>query len=134
MTAPTLAPAAERLGFNGGLTCSMQCADLDATIGWFTDTLGFSLLYKVDEIAWAEMVSPVGGVNVGFSQVEKPDVKGGCTLTWGVEDIDSARATLEERGVRFDGETITYPGMVKLATFFDPDGNHFMLFQALGEC
>jgi catechol 2,3-dioxygenase-like lactoylglutathione lyase family enzyme len=126
-----LAPAATSIGYNAQLTCALQCADLDATIAWCTDTLGFTLDYKVDEIGWAEMRCPVTNVNVGYSQVETPEVKGGATLTFGVDNIDKARATLEERNVRFDGETIVYPGMVKLATFFDPDGNKFMLFQDL---
>jgi hypothetical protein len=33
--------------------------------------------------------------------------------------------------VRFDGPTIELPGMVKLATFFDPDGNPMMFYQDL---
>jgi hypothetical protein len=35
--------------------------------------------------------------------------------------------------VRFDGPTREYPGMVKLATFFDPDGNTLMLYESLGQ-
>ena len=31
--------------------------------------------------------------------------------------------------VPFDGETITIPEMVRLATFYDPDGNKLMLYQ-----
>jgi hypothetical protein len=33
--------------------------------------------------------------------------------------------------VKFDGPTQEIPGMVKLATFFDPDGNAMMFFQDL---
>jgi len=29
--------------------------------------------------------------------------------------------------VKFDGDTITIEGMVKIATFYDPDGNAMML-------
>ena len=52
-------------------------------------------------------------------------------MTFGVKDIDKARATLEELQVRFDGETLTIPEMVRLATFFDPDDNKLMLYQSL---
>ncbi|HSD03011.1 MAG TPA: VOC family protein [Gaiellales bacterium] len=55
----------------------------------------------------------------------------GATLTFGVADIDAARAHLEAHDVRFDGETSEVPGMVRLATFYDPDGNTFMLAQRL---
>lgn len=121
------------LGYDGGLTCALSCKDLDASIKWYEDVMGFSLLYKVDDMAWAELASSVKGVNVGLSQVEKPEVKGGATLTFGVTDIASARKQLEDKGVQFDGETMNFPGMVSLATFFDRDGNKLMLFQSLGE-
>jgi hypothetical protein len=51
----------------------------------------------------------------------------------GVRDIDAARAHLEKHNVRFDGATRTIPGMVKLATFFDPDGHALMLYQSLSQ-
>ena len=121
------------LGFDGGLTCAMECADLDKATQWYEDTLGFSLLYRVDEIGWCELQSPVARVSVGLSQVETPQVRGGATLTFGVADIDAARKTLEARGVRFDGDTVVYPGMVSLATFYDLDGNKLMLYRDLSE-
>jgi len=119
------------LPYKGDLTCAMHCRDLDATIKWCESVLGFALLYRVSEIAWCEMSTPVPGVTVGFAQQERPEVRGGATLTWGVTDIEAARASLEKQNVRFDGPTMTIPGMVKLAVFFDPDGNKFMLSQAL---
>lgn len=124
---------AKDLGFDGGLTCAMQCLDLGKAITWYEDILGFSLLYKVDEMGWCELATPVAGVRVGLSQVETPEVKGGATLTFGVSNIDSARATLEDRGVSFDGETQVIPGMVSLATFYDRDGNKLMLYRDLSE-
>ncbi len=45
-------------------------------------------------------------------------------------DIDVARKHLESHGVRFDGDTREIEGMVKLATFYDPDGNSFMLAES----
>ena len=82
-------------------------------------------------LGWCEMKSPVARVNVGLSQVESPKVEGGATLTFGVTDMDAARSTLEQRDVRFDGATNTIPDMVRLATFYDPDGNTLMLYQDL---
>jgi len=122
---------APELGFDGGLTCSMGVKNLDAAIEWYTQTLGFELNYKMDEMAWCEMSSPVQRVNLGLSQVESVAPEGGATLTFGVKDLDRARASLEEHKVRFDGDTLTFPGMVRLATFFDPDGNKLMLYQDL---
>lgn len=119
------------IGFDGGLTCSMQVTNLDRSIKWYSDILGFKLLYKVDEIAWAEMSTEVQRVNLGLGQVEKITGRGNCKLTFGVKDVDKARAHLESKGVKFDGPTVTIPGMVKLATFFDPDENVSMFYQDL---
>lgn len=119
------------LGFNGELTCAMQCTDMGKSIEWFENVLGFTVIYRLDDMGWCEMQTPTKKTSIGLSQVEKPEVRGGATLTFGVSDIDAARSDLEAKDVRFDGETMTIPEMVKLATFFDPDGNKFMLSEAL---
>jgi len=122
---------AENLGYKGDLTCAFSVKDMKASIAWYRDVLGFKLLYQLDEMGWCEMATPVANVTVGFSQVEDPQVKGGTTLTWGTLDIEATRAKLEAQKVRFDGPTYVIEGMVKLATFYDPDGNKFMLSQSL---
>lgn len=127
-----LTEAGQSMGYNGGLTISFGVKDLKASMDWYQNVLGFKLLYHVEEIAWCELSSSVAKVNIGLSQVENPTA-GGPTPTFGVKDIDHARAQLESKGVRFDGETQEYPGMVRLATFFDPDGNSLMLFQSLSD-
>ena len=124
---------AASLGFDGGLTCAVQVKDRKAAIKWYENMLGFKLLYEVDEIGWAELASCVERVNVGLSQVETPQVKGGTTMTFGVKDIESARKQLEAKDVKFDGSTRVYEGMVKLATFYDLDGNTLMLFEDLSK-
>jgi hypothetical protein len=115
----------------GGVTAAMQVADRTKSAAWFKKHLGFETLYDVAEIGWCELSTSVPGVNLGLSEVETPAVGAGPVLTWGVANINQARATLEKAGVRFDGETREYPGMVKLATFFDLDGNPFMFFESL---
>lgn len=119
------------LNYDGGLTCALGVKDMKASIQWYQDVLEFKLLYQMDDMGWCELASPVASVNVGLGQEENPQVKGGATLTFGVVDIDEARSQLEARKVRFDGPTRTIEGMVKLATFYDPDGNTFMLYQSL---
>jgi len=120
------------LPYVNGLTIAMHCSDLEQSIKWYTETLGFELLYKLDDMGWAELKSSVKDVNLGLSQVEavKP---GGPTPTFGVSDIDQARSTLESQSVKFDGDTITIPDMVRLATFYDPDGNPIMFYESLSE-
>jgi CreA protein len=114
--------------YDGHLVISVGVSDLDRSIEWYREMLGFEVVYKLEEHGWCEVQSPIEGVTLGLGQVETPDVKGN-TPTWGVADIDAARESLESKGVRFDGETQDISGMVKLATFYDPDGNPFMLAQ-----
>ena len=124
---------ADKIEFDGGLTAALGVKDMDAAIKWYSGVLGFELIYRMDEMAWCELKSPVARVQIGLSQVEDLQVEGGATLTFGVKDIGAARSTLEGQQVRFDGDTQTIPGMVSLATFFDPDGNKMMLYQDLAE-
>ena len=121
------------LQFNGTITLSSSVRDLDASIAWFKDTLGFEEMFKVAEAGWAEVSTPAAGVSIGLSQGGEAGGAGGTTPVFGVTDIAAARAALEGKGVRFEGETAELPGMVKLATFLDPDGNPYMLAQSLAE-
>jgi len=122
---------APAIAFDGGLTCSIGVTSLDAAIPWYTDILGMKLLYRLDDLAWCELESPVARVNVGLSQVENAGGPGGATLTFGVVDIDAAKAALDAAGVKQDGPIQDIPEMVQLLTFFDPDGNTLMLYQDL---
>ena len=116
--------------FDGGLTCGLNVTDIKVSMTWYQEVLGFELLYYMENLGWCELKSPVDKVNVGLSQVEKmPSAGGNAVLTWGVKDIEAARSALEERGVKFDGDIRIIEGMVKLATFYDRDGNCFMLYQ-----
>lgn len=115
------------------LTASMAVADLDRSIAWYGNVLGFTLLYRADEIGWCEMTTGVPGVNVGLSQTREVTQGGGATNVWGVEDIDAAKAHLDSHGVRQDGDIQHIPGLVKLLTFYDPDGNAMMFSQSLME-
>jgi predicted enzyme related to lactoylglutathione lyase len=123
----------DAINYDGGLTCALGVTNLDNAIEWYQSTLGFKLQYKMDEMGWCELITGVKGVNVGLSQVENLEIKGGATLTFGVQDLDSARSRLESQGVKFDGETREIDGMVKLATFFDLDGNTLMFYQDLSK-
>jgi catechol 2,3-dioxygenase-like lactoylglutathione lyase family enzyme len=124
------ASMAEQIQYNGGLTVSLPVSDLDAAIDWYQKILGFELQYRLDDLGWCELISPVAKVNVGLSVVESPN-PGGATPTFGVQDMNAAKASLEENGVRIDGDIVTIEGMVSLLTFYDQDDNSLMLFQDL---
>lgn len=117
--------------FDGGLTCAMGVSDLDRSIAWYRDTLGFDLIYRLDGEAWCELGTGVERVNLGLSEVEEAGGKGGATLTFGVQDIEAAKSELDSRSIRQDGPIRDIPGLVRLLTFFDPDDNALMLYEDL---
>lgn len=121
------------IDYDGGLTCSIGVTSLDRSIPWYQDVLGMTLLYRMDEIAWCELSTAVAKVNVGLSQVEEAGGKGGATLTFGVADIEAAKAALDAHDVRQDGPIRDIPDMVRLLTFYDPDDNALMFYQDLSQ-
>ncbi len=119
------------LGYLGKLVCSLEVSDHKASAAWYQDVLGFEAIWGDDEMGMSFVKTPVPGVHLDLSQVESPQTRGGATLVWDVSDVASARTALEGRGVKFDGPTREFGGMVKLATFFDPDGNRLMLYESM---
>ena len=115
--------------YDGTVVLSSTVKNLDTSIAWFKEMLGFEETFKVP--GWAELATPAKGVAIGLAESEELDGPGGTTPVFGVTDIAAARAELEGKGVRFEGDTFELPGLVKLAIFFDPDGNSYMLAQSL---
>ena len=122
----------ESLQFTGKLVCSLSVRDHVASAKWYIENLGFEIVFSEDEMGMSYLSTPVENVWLDLSQVENPDVRGPA-LVWGVESVDRARSALESKEVKFDGPTREFGGMVKLATFFDPDGNTLMLYENLGK-
>jgi predicted enzyme related to lactoylglutathione lyase len=115
----------------GESTAALEVSDYDRSLAWYRDVLGWNVVFELTDWKWAQLQSPVKDLLVGIGQSEQVREGGGATLTFTVKDIAAARGSLEAQGVRFDGETREIEGMVKLATFYDPDGNALMLSQRL---
>ena len=115
--------------YDGGLTCALCVTDLERSIGWYRDVLGMELLYCHEDDGWCELQTAVGNVSLGLGLRESAGGPGGATLTFGVTDIEAAKATLDRFAVRQDGPIREIPGLVRLLTFFDPDDNALMLYE-----
>jgi catechol 2,3-dioxygenase-like lactoylglutathione lyase family enzyme len=123
----------DAIGYEGELHCDLRVTDLPRALDWYREILGFTVLHHVPEAGWAELQTPVADVRVGLTAVEQmPPHGGGAVLTFNVRDVDASRRYLESReDVRFDGDTCTIEGWVRLVTVFDLDGNPLMLAQSL---
>jgi len=112
------------------ITLALSVRDRHASARWYTDMLGFEVLYHADEAGWSELQTKTDGVTLGLGEQSEP-APGNTVPVFGVADIQTARAALEEADVEFDGPTETIEGMVSTATFYDPDGNALMIAQDL---
>lgn len=112
------------------ITLAMSVKNRHASADWYNKMLGFEVLYHADEAGWTEISTNTEGVTIGFGEHTEP-APGNCVPVFGIEDLDAARAKLEAAGVKFDGDTIVEEGMVKTATFYDPDNNALMLAEDL---
>ena len=119
--------------YDGSAVCALDVSDLERSLRWYEQALGFEVVHRLESWGWAELSTPLPGISIGIGQVEDPKTDGGVVITFGVRDIDKARSHLESLGTRFDGETRLVADEVRLATFYDPDGNTFMLSERVGD-
>jgi catechol 2,3-dioxygenase-like lactoylglutathione lyase family enzyme len=114
------------------ITIALSVTDRARAAAWYKKHLGFEQLFAIDEAGWTELSTNTPGVTIGLGDAE--EVKAGNTMpVFGVPDFDKARAALEAEGIVFDGDTIEVEGMVKVAAFFDPDGNPLMIAEDLSQ-
>lgn len=112
------------------INISMSVTDRHASAKWYERMLGFETIYHADEAGWSEIQTNTVGVTIGLGEHTRP-APGNCVPVFGIADLDTARQKLEQAKVRFDGATDVVEGMVKTATFYDPDGNALMLAEDL---
>lgn len=112
------------------ITLAISVRDRHASADWYSDKLGFELIYHADEAGWSEMQTKTDSVVLGLGEQAEP-APGNTVPVFGIDDIAAGRTALEAAGVKFDGATEVVEGMVATATFYDPDGNAMMLAQDL---
>lgn len=118
------------ISLDNTITIALSVTDRHVSAKWYEDVLGFEVMYHADEAGWSEIKTNTTGVVIGLGEHTKP-APGNCVPVFGIADLDSARQKMEEANIKFDGETDVIEGMVKTATFYDPDGNALMLAQDL---
>ena len=114
------------------ITIALSVKDRTTSAAWYKKHLGFEEICSIDEAGWTELSTNTPGVTIGLGDAQ--EVKKGNTMpVFGVANFDESRQALEKEGVQFDGETIEVDGMVKVAAFFDPDGNGLMIAEDLSQ-
>lgn len=117
----------QRVEWQPTLLVQLRVADLDRSVAFYTETLGFELERIDRSLKWARVKCGIAGVTIGLGEGGEVKGSGTVSMNFGVGDIDRAREILESRGVVFLGPITDIPGVVRLADFKDPDGNMIRL-------
>jgi catechol 2,3-dioxygenase-like lactoylglutathione lyase family enzyme len=122
------APAAG-VSYRPSLLVQLQVSDLDRSIRFYTETLGFKVTERRDDLRFAHIDCGIAGLQLGLSAGgAAPPHSGTIALNFGVKgDIEAARKALEAKGVVFKGPTVVIAGKVRLLEFQDPDGYRIRL-------
>src|SRR3954454_20448976 len=107
---------------------SVSVTDYDRSLAWYRDVLGFQLSYEMPDYGWCELTTPFG-FTIGLGQTEEVS-PGAVVPTFGVRDIDATITHLRAHDVTVE-DWHEIPGMVRLSTFYDPDGTAWMVAQTL---
>jgi len=97
---------------------------------FYSEILGFTQKYADDKLGWIAYETGTPGLEFGISLVEKKVVGAGGVVVFDVEDALKSAEELKSKGVDCC-KPQDIPGMVRLITFFDPDGNPLQLAQVL---
>jgi predicted enzyme related to lactoylglutathione lyase len=101
--------------------------DLPRAADFYGKTLGLRRSVYIPERNYAEFET--GNLTLSIMNAEQMGLQHTALrnpIALRVDDVAAARATLEDRGVRFAGETFD-TGVCHMAFFEDPDGNSLML-------
>lgn len=106
---------------------ALSTRDLDTAAKFYGETLALPMSAHLPERGYAEFET--GNLTLSVIEAEKMGMEHkvrGHEIAMHVEDVATARKTLEARGVAFRGDTLD-TSVCHMALFNDPDGNPLML-------
>ena len=106
-------------------------SDINRAVRFYEDVVGLPLVRR-DNGNWA--VFDAGPVHLALhGAIEgRPVRPGGATAVFKVDDLDRARADLEQRGAAFEEHVGEVQGFARFASFHDPDGNVVQIIEYAG--
>ena len=107
-----------------------RVSDLEAARAFYTQHLGFELLYADDEGGWMRLERD--GVQLAIAQGEFAGEAAGADIVVSVDvpDLKAEAERLREAGVQI-GVVVEIPGTIRIVDVFDPDGNRVQLSEEL---
>ena len=99
--------------------------NLDAAVAFYSNVVGLPVVRREGD-GWAEL--DAGSIRFALHATDDDMLTSG-TVVFRVEDLETARWTLEERGAVFDEHAGEVAGYARFATFRDPDGNAVQIIE-----
>jgi predicted enzyme related to lactoylglutathione lyase len=106
-----------------------QVKDLEAAKKFYGEVLG--LKKTLDLGGWCEFSHKDGEASIGLNAMREGDEERGATVVLRVGDLARSQKELAAKGVKFEGDVHEVPGVVRIATFRDLEGNRLQLCQLL---
>ncbi len=108
---------------------NVTVSDVDRAVAFFRDTVGLPLNFADADFGYASFAS--AGASFAVVQAPEGEEVGRHTgIGFTVEDLDTAHASLVEKGVVFTRPPTREPWGGYMAIFADPDGNTYYLDEA----
>ena len=108
-----------------GFVVKVDVTDLDQSLKWYQDNLGFRLDDRYSAGSWRQLIiDELPNTAIGLYLNPDGAGLGGKKATFVVTDIEAVRNILVRSGVEVD-EIVELGDWVKLAFLRDPDGNVF---------
>ena len=113
--------------------------DIEASLRFYCDILGFTLKTRANYWAWIERDAVDLMLNTLYDpdqQPDKPDLTRAAThedvtLYFGCPDVDAAYEELSTKGVTFVRPPTDQPWGLRTAHFADPEGNLWEINQSI---
>ncbi len=118
--------------YKSGLTVWYSVTSLERTLAFYSDKLGFEVIFHDPASGMAMVNTNTKDCVIGFSEAEAVEPATSSTV-FEVWNIEETMKQLGDKGVSFIGVVEHIPELAKLATFVDPDGHNLMLSESLTE-
>lgn len=105
-------------------------SDFEKSKDFFVNTLGLKIAEEQKEYSWIELKGSTGGSILGACKGEKNFPAGSnAVVTFVTDTYDQTKKELEGKGIKFFDEIAGYPGVPRMISFKDMDGNNFQLVE-----
>jgi predicted enzyme related to lactoylglutathione lyase len=106
--------------------------DTNKSKDFFVNTLGLNIFEEQAEFGWLELQAADKNQILGIGRADQNSCMPAgvnAVVTFVTDNYDQTKQELTKKGVTFFGEVANVPGVPRMVSFKDPDGNTFQLVE-----